>query len=175
VVAALSKLPRPAVLGAGVLACAGLAYPAHDRLVAFSSPLLLWEDAAAKLPDTPVPWGSRALYQVGREYLYAGEPEKAIAATERCARLYPKTVHCAYARGAIHLHQLQYELARKYLLHAIDLNPSEGLLYHRLGLALEGMERLEEAKAAYRRADALGYGGGAFELERLARPKRNKK
>jgi tetratricopeptide (TPR) repeat protein len=175
VVAALSKLPRPAVLGAGALACAGLAYSAHDRLVAFSHPLRLWEDAAAKLPDGPVPWGSRTLYHLGREYLYAGEPEKAIAVTERCARLYPKTVHCVYARGAIHLHQEQYELARKHLLQAIELKPEEGLLYHRLGLALEGLERLEEAKAAYRQADELGYGGGAFELERLARPKRRRK
>jgi Flp pilus assembly protein TadD len=122
-----------------------------------------------------VPWGSRALYQVGREYLYAGQPGKAIAATERCARLYPKTVHCAYARGAIHLHLEQYELARLHLLRAIELQPAEGILYHRLGLALEGLERIEEAKAAYRRAAELGYGGGAFELERLANPDRKKK
>jgi tetratricopeptide (TPR) repeat protein len=174
-VAALSRLPRALALGAGLLACAGLGYAAHDRLVTFSSPLRLWEDAAAKLPDTPVPWGSRALYQVGREYLYAGQPGKAIAATERCARLYPKTVHCAYARGAIHLHLEQYELARLHLLRAIELQPAEGILVHRLGLALEGLERIEEAKAAYRRAAELGYGGGAFELERLANPERKKK
>jgi tetratricopeptide (TPR) repeat protein len=174
-VAALSRLPRALALGAGLLACAGLGYAAHDRLVTFSSPLRLWEDAAAKLPDKPVPWGSRALYQVGREYLYAGQPGKAIAATERCARLYPKTVHCAYARGAIHLHLEQYELARLHLLRAIELQPAEGILYHRLGLALEGLERIEEAKAAYRRAAELGYGGGAFELERLANPDRKKK
>jgi tetratricopeptide (TPR) repeat protein len=175
VVAALSRLPRAAALGAGLLACVALGYAAHDRLVTFSSPLRLWEDAAAKLPDRPVPWGSRALYQVGREYLYAGQPGKAIAATERCARLYPKTVHCAYARGAIHLHLEQYELARLHLLRAIELQPAEGILVHRLGLALEGLERIEEAKAAYRRAAELGYGGGAFELERLARPERKKK
>ena len=175
VVAALSRLPRAAALGAGLLACAGLGYAAHDRLVTFSSPLRLWEDAAAKLPDTPVPWGSRALYQVGREYLYAGQPGKAIAATERCARLYPKTVHCAYARGAIHLHLEQYEIARLHLLRAIELQPAEGILVHRLGLALEGLERIEEAKAAYRHAAELGYGGGAFELERLAKPERKKK
>ena len=175
VVAALSRLPRAAALGAGLLACAALGYAAHDRLVTFSSPLRLWEDAAAKLPDTPVPWGSRALYQVGREYLYAGQPGKAIAATERCARLYPKTVHCAYARGAIHLHLEQYELARMHLLRAIELQPAEGILVHRLGLALEGLERIEEAKAAYRRAAELGYGGGTFELERLAKPERKRK
>jgi tetratricopeptide (TPR) repeat protein len=122
-----------------------------------------------------VPWGSRALYHVGHEYLYAGQPDKAIAVTERCAALYPRTVHCVYARGAIHLQLGQYEVAREYLLRAIELQPAEGVLYHRLGLALEGLERIEEAKAAYRRAAELGYGGGAFELERLAKPDRKKK
>lgn len=175
VVAALSRLPRPGTLAAGLLGCAALAYVAHDRLVTFSSPLRLWEDAAAKLPDTPVPWGSRALYHVGREYLYAGQPEKAIAATERCATLYPRTVHCVYARGAIHLQLGQYGLAQEYLLRAIELKPEEGVLYHRLGLALEGLAQIEEARAAFRRSQALGYGGGRYELERLDRSERRRK
>lgn len=166
-VAALSRLPRAATLGAGLLACAALAYAAHDRLLTFSHPLRLWEDAVAKLPEHSLPWGSRTLYQLGREYLYAGQPEKAIAVTERCARLYPRTVHCVYARGAIHLHLEQYEPARQYFLRAIELKPDDGLLHHRLGLALEGLERIDDAKAAFRRSSELGYGGGRFELERL--------
>ncbi|MGH8741810.1 MAG: tetratricopeptide repeat protein, partial [Burkholderiales bacterium] len=156
----------------GLLAGTALAYAAHDRLVAFSSPLRLWEDAAAKLPEKPVPWGSRALYHLGYELLHAGQPEKAIAATERCALLYPRTVHCVYARGAIHLHLGQYGLAREYLLRAIELKPGEGYLYHRLGLALEGLAQIDQARIAYRRAQALGYGGGRYELERLDRGER---
>jgi protein O-mannosyl-transferase len=175
VVAALSRLPRPATLAAAALGCAALAYAAHDRLVTFSDPLRLWEDAAAKLPDKPVPWGSRALYHVGHEYLYAGQPDKAIAATERCIALYPRTVQCVYARGAIHLQLGQYESAREYLLRAIAFEPREGVLYHRLGLALEGLAQIEEARAAYRRSLELGYGGGRHELERLDRSERRLK
>jgi len=174
-VAALSRLPRPGTLAAGALACAALAYAAHDRLATFSDPLRLWEDAAAKLPDKPVPWGSRALYHVGHEYLYAGQPDKAIAATKRCAALYPKAVQCVFARGAIHLQLGQYESAREYLLRAIALEPREGVLYHRLGLALEGLAQIEEARAAYRRSLELGYGGGRYELERLDRGERRRK
>lgn len=174
-VAVLSRLPRPATLAAGVLGCAALGYVAHGRLVTFSQPLLLWEDAAAKLPDKPLPWGSRTLYHLGYEYLNAGRPAKAIAATERCASLYPRTVHCVYARGAVHLHLGQYELAREHLLRAIELKPGEAILYHRLGLALEGLERIEDAKTAYRRSLVLGYGGGRFELERLDRGERRRK
>lgn len=174
-VAPLSRLPRAGTLAAGALGCAALAYGAHDRLVTFSAPLRLWEDAAVKLPDTPVPWGSRALYHLGYEHLQAGRPDKAIAATERCATLYPATVHCVYARGAIHLQLGQYEQAREYLLRAIELKPGEGVLHHRLGLALEGLGHIEEARAAYRRALELGYGGGRHELERLDRTARRQK
>jgi tetratricopeptide (TPR) repeat protein len=169
-VAALSRLPRSGVIAAGVLAFSVLGYAAHDRLVTFSHPLLLWEDAAAKLPDRPVPWGSRTLYGLGREYLYAGQPEKAIATTERCARLYPRTVQCVYARGAIHLQLEQYELARRHLQRAIELEPDSGVIYHRLGLALEGLKRVAEAKSAFRRAAQLGYGGARYELQRLESP-----
>ena len=38
----------------------------------FFSSLRLWEDAVAKLPQNPVPLGSRTMYNLGREYLYAG-------------------------------------------------------------------------------------------------------
>ena len=171
-VAALSRLPRRGAFAAGLLACAALAYAAHDRLVTFSNPVLLWEDAVAKLPAQPVPWGSRALYQAGHAYLYAGQPRKAIDVAERCTRQYPKTMQCAYARGAIHLHLEQFELARQLLLRAIELRPDVGILHHRLGLALEGLERRDDAKAAYRRSLELGYGGARLELERLDRGER---
>jgi tetratricopeptide (TPR) repeat protein len=171
-VAALSRLPQRAAMVAGLLACALLAHVAHGRLVTFSSPLLLWQDAEAKLPELPVPWGSRVLYQVGREYLYAGQPRKAMDVAERCARQYPRTVHCVYMRGAIHLHQQQFELALRYFQRALELQPGVAYLHHRLGLALEGLDRLDEARVAYRRAIELGHGPARLELQRLERGER---
>ncbi|MDH4172307.1 MAG: tetratricopeptide repeat protein [Betaproteobacteria bacterium] len=169
-VAILSRLTRPGVIAAGALACAILGYAAHARLVTFSDPLRLWEDAAAKLPDRPVPWGSRTLYSLGREYLYAGQPDKAIAATERCMRLYPKTVQCVYARGVVHLQMHEYARATEHLNRALALEPGSAIMHHRLGLALECLGRNEDAEASYRRAQALGYGGGLIELQRLQAP-----
>lgn len=171
-VAALSRLPRRAALAAGIVACAALAYAAHDRLLTFSSALRLWEDAVAKLPGSSVPWGSRALSSLSREYLYAGRPGDALAVIERCLQQYPKDLQCVFGRGAIHLQQGQYELSEAYLRRAIAMQPEEGLLHHRLGLALEGQQRLEDAEAAYRRSLELGYGGGRFELERLQRKRK---
>lgn len=169
-VAALAPVTRIAAIATGVAAMGALAIGAQDRLTTFSSPLRLWEDAAAKLPDKPVPWGSRTLYGVGREYLYSGQTEKAIAAADRCIRLYPRTAQCYYARGAIHLHLEEFESARGALSRALELKPSDGVTAHRLGLALEGLDRVEEAKAAYRRAMELGFYAATFELQRLESP-----
>jgi tetratricopeptide (TPR) repeat protein len=171
-VAILAPVPRIATIATGIAATLTLSFGAHDRLTTFSSPLRLWEDAAAKLPDKPVPWGSRTLYGVGREYLYSGQTDKAVAATERCIRLYPQTAQCYYARGAIHLHLGEFESARRHLSRALELKPGDGVAVHRLGLALEGMQRIDEAKAAYRRAMELGFGPAAFELQRLDSPGR---
>lgn len=168
--AALSLLPRRVALGAGLLACAALACAAYDRLVTFSHPLLLWEDAASKLPDGPVPWGSRTLYGVGREYLYSGQPEKAIATAERCVRLYPKTAQCVYARGVVHLQRHDFAAAAEDLQRALALDPGSAIMHHRLGLALECLGRLEDAKASYREAQGLGYGGALIELQRMQAP-----
>lgn len=169
-VAALSYVPRRAAIAASLLAGAALAFAAHDRLVTFSHSLLLWEDAAAKLPDAPVPWGSRTLYGLGREYLYAGQPEKAIATADRCMRLYPKTVQCVYARGAVYLQMHEYAQAVDTFRRALALDPESGIVHHRLGLALECLGRVDEAKASYREALADGYGGGRMELQRMQAP-----
>jgi len=170
VVAALSRIPRRATIAAGAAALASLAFVAHGRLVTFSDPLLLWEDAAAKLPETPVPWGSRTLYGLGREYLYAHRPDDALATAERCMRLYPKTVQCIYARGAIRLQRREFALAADDLRRALALEPRAGIVHHRLGLALECQGRIEAAKASYREARASGFDSAVFELRRLASP-----
>jgi tetratricopeptide (TPR) repeat protein len=171
VVGLLALLPLRAAAAAGALACALLAYGACDRLGTFANSLRLWEDAVAKLPSTPVPWGSRTLYNLGREYLYAEQPAKAIATVERCTALYPQTAQCHFARGAIHLHLGEFEAARENLARALQLLPSAGVVHHRMGLALEGLERIDEAKASYRTASKLGFKGADLELERLASPK----
>jgi tetratricopeptide (TPR) repeat protein len=169
-VAALSLLPRRWAAGAGLAALAALAYGGHDRLATFADPLRLWEDAAAKLPPGPVPWGSRTLYGLGREYLYAGRPGKALATTERCERLYPRTAQCIYASGAVRLQQHEFARAADDLRRAIALEPASGVMHHRLGLALECLGRVEDAKASYREARSLGYGGAQIELQRLRAP-----
>ena len=170
-VALLNVVPLRAALAAFALAGPLIFYQAHDRLATFSSSLLLWEDAAAKLPANPVPWGSRTLYMLGREYAYSGRPGEAIKIAEKCMEQYPNTVHCYYARGVLHFLLEQYDLALPYLSRAIQLQPGSGIAHHRLGLVLERLGRIEEGKAEYRRASSLGYSGADYEIRRLDSPK----
>ena len=170
VVALASAVPLRAALAAFALAVPVFLYQAHDRLVTFSSSFRLWEDAVAKLPETPVPWGSRTLYMVGREYVYGGQPDKAVGVAERCMAQYPDTVHCYYARGVIHYLLDQNALALPYLSRAVELRPDSGIAHHRLGLVLERLGRIPEAKAEYGRASDLGYKGADFEIKRLESP-----
>jgi len=167
VAATLSAFPLRAAMTASVLAIPLLLFQAHDRLVTFSRSFLLWEDAVAKLPAKPVPWGSRTLYMMGREYMYGGRPDKAIEIAEKCMTQYPDTVHCHYARGVVHFLQGQYGSALRYLVRAVELQPDIGISHHRLGLVLERLGRTREAKAEYGRASDLGFKGADFEIKRL--------
>jgi tetratricopeptide (TPR) repeat protein len=168
--ALLSAVPLRAALGASALAIPLLFYQAHDRLTTFSRSLFLWEDAVAKLPAAPVPWGSRTLYMLGREYVYSGQADKAAVIADRCMAQYPDTVHCYYARGVVHFLQKEYGQALPYLSRAVELQPQSGIAHHRLGLNLEQLGRVQEAKAEYRRAVDLGYEGAQYEIDRLESP-----
>jgi hypothetical protein len=163
----LGVLPVRGAAVAGALACSVLAYGAYDRLGTFANPLRLWEDAVAKLPAAPIAWGSRTLYNLGREYLYSGQPEKAVAIAERCATQYPRTAQCHYARGAIHLHLGEFAKSLDSFARVLELMPESAITHHRIGLALERLDRLEEARASYRAAAKLGFKGADVELERL--------
>jgi tetratricopeptide (TPR) repeat protein len=167
VAATLSALPARAAMAASMLAIPVLLYQAHGRLVTFSSSFLLWEDAVAKLPEKPVPWGSRTLYMMAREYAYGGQPQRAIEVAEKCMAQYPDTVHCHYSRGVIHLLQGQYESALRHLARAVELQPDSGIAHHRLGLVLERLGRTRDAKAEYGRASDLGFKGADLEIKRL--------
>jgi tetratricopeptide (TPR) repeat protein len=161
---------RLALQAAVVAALPFLAFQAHDRLQSFSSGLAVWQDAAAKLPAGPVPGGSRTLYQLGREQLYAGDPAGAIATVDRCIAQYPDTYDCHFARAAIHVELEQYEAALPHIRRAAALRPESGSAAHLLGFALENTGRIEEARASYHAAVKLGFKGAIYRLQQLDEP-----
>ncbi|MGH9581279.1 MAG: hypothetical protein ACRD2R_09800, partial [Terriglobales bacterium] len=168
-VALAGSLPRTAVAVLVGAAAAVLPAQSYDRLGSFASGTALWEDAAAKLAPG-VPGGARTLYLLGREYLYTDQPSKALDVVGRCISLSPASAHCQFARAAIHMQFEQYEAAIPYLIRAIALEPKGGAARHHLGLVLENLGCVEEAKAQYRISAQLGFVGGAYRLMRLEKP-----
>jgi tetratricopeptide (TPR) repeat protein len=168
--AGLARLPGRAAIAIALVALPLLFHQAHDRLRTFASSLALWEDAAAKLPRQAVPGGSRTLYNLGREYLYRDRPGEAIAAAERCLAEYPDTYDCYMARASIHLTLEEYQQALPHLARAIALRAKSGTARHHLGVALENLGCLDEAKAQYRLASKLGFRGADHRLGSLDAP-----
>jgi tetratricopeptide (TPR) repeat protein len=168
--AALDRLPVRVLALSLVPLLALLSWQAHDRLKSFSSGLAIWEDAAEKLPAEPIPGGYRPLYEVGREYLYADRTADAIAVSERCLRLYPRMFDCAFARAAIQIETKQYQKALPSIIYAIALQPGDGASRHHLGLVLENLGCLEEAKAQYRVAVSMHFREAEHRLMRIETP-----
>jgi protein O-mannosyl-transferase len=168
--ALLARLPHRAIAAFAILALPLLFYQAHDRLRTFSSGLALWEDAVEKLPRVAVPGGSRTLYILGREYLYRNQADRAVAVAERCLAEYPETYDCHMARASIHLHLEEYRQAIPHLTRAILLRPESGTARHHLGVAVENLGCLDEAREQYRHASRLGFRGADHRLSRLDSP-----
>jgi hypothetical protein len=164
--AALSYLPRRAALGVAVAAIPVLVVQAYDRLESFSSPLALWEDAAAKLPPG-VPGGSRTLFHLGRELLYTEQPERALAVADRCIAEYPQTPQCYLARGTILLQLERYADALPYLARTIELDPRSGVAHHHRGFAFQELGERQAAIDEYRQSAKLGFGAAAYRLRLL--------
>jgi tetratricopeptide (TPR) repeat protein len=167
---AIDRVPRRVAMALLVPALLVLGWEARDRLHTFSDGLELWQDAVAKLPAQPVPGGHRPLYQLGREYLYRGRPQDALAQVARCNVDYPKTFDCYFARAAIHIELEQYQEALPSIATAIALRPREGAARHHLGLILENVGCTDEALAQYRLAINLGFKGAAYRIQRIESP-----
>lgn len=164
---ALARLPVRAVVVFALLALPLLGYQARDRLQTFASGVALWEDAVGKLPQPGVPGGSRTLYYLSRQYLSEGRADRAAEIAERCLAEYPATYDCHYARAGIHLRQYQPREALPHLVTAVALRPERGIARHKLGLALEYLGCIEEAKDQYRRAARLQIDEARESLNRL--------
>ena len=170
VAAGLDRLQPRLLVALLVPVLALLSWQANDRLQSFSSGLAVWEDAAAKLPSQPVPGGYRPLYELGREYLYAGRAQDAVDVVERCVRLYPRLFECAFARAAIQTEMKQYERALPSINYALGLRPRNGASRHQLGWILENLGCRKEGVAQYRLSLEFGFAPAAYRLQNAESP-----
>jgi tetratricopeptide (TPR) repeat protein len=165
---ALARLPVRAVAVLALLVLPLLFHQARDRLQTFSSGIALWEDAAGKLPGRAIPGASRTLYYLSRQYLSAGRADRAAEIAERCLAEYPATYDCHYGRAEVHLRQYEVREALPHLASAVALRPRRGTARHKLGLALEYLGCVEQAKEQVQKAVKLGVLEAGQDLDRLA-------
>jgi len=170
VAAGIDRMPRRVLVTLLIPALVLLAWQARDRLNTFSSGLAVWEDAAAKLPEGSVPGGYRPLYELSREYLYAGRTEDAVEVNERCIRLYPRIFECAFARAAIQMETRQYGKALTSINYAIGLRPRDGVARNHLGIVLENLGCRKESVEQYRLSVKLGYAWADYRLQHIESP-----
>ena len=166
---ALARLPIRALAVFALVSLPLLAYQAHDRLQTFTSGLALWEDAAAKLPTQPVPGGSRTLYYLSREYLSVGRIDRAFEIAERCLGEYPGTYDCHYARASIHLRREEFREALPHLERAVTLRRGRPEARQKLGVVLERLGCIEQARDQYRHAARQQFDEAREALIRLER------
>jgi hypothetical protein len=76
------------------------------------------------------------------------------------------------ARASIHLHLEEYWQGITHLASAVLLRPESGTARHHIGVALENLGCLDEARAQYRHALNLGFAGAVHRLSRLDTPGR---
>jgi tetratricopeptide (TPR) repeat protein len=102
-----------------------------------------------------------ALYNLAYYYTVTGTRDpsrfaKAFSLYDRISEEDPNNATAPYNKGYIHLEYLQnYDSAALYFSQATELHPGYFQAYYNRGLALESMNRDEEALADYNRALAL--------------------
>ncbi len=101
------------------------------------------------------------LRSVGQDYVLLNDLDDASKWITRSVQLAPDDPESWYALGRLRYTQQQYVDAAKCFEHSRRLAPGSAKVENNLGLAYEGLNRTDDAVAAYRRAIALQDAGPA--------------
>jgi tetratricopeptide (TPR) repeat protein len=114
-----------------------------------------WIDAALeRAPNDPEVYKAAAHFYLARNFRQAPYP---LQAAEGAVRLAPGDAEAQMLLGWSHLQTGDVRAALAALNRAIDLRPDLAQAHHLRGLALQALERHEEAEAAFVRGADLGY------------------
>jgi len=142
-----------AVCSLVILACIPLSW---QRLNTFSDELLLWQEAAAKLPDPTTPGAIRIHYNLGVFHSRAGQMNEALEDFEWVIRQDPQSFSGYWGRSTVWAAKNELLLAAGDLEKVIKLKPGFGIAYYQYGLVLKAMGRTRESESALAKSKALG-------------------
>jgi tetratricopeptide (TPR) repeat protein len=141
------------------------------RLMTFSSPLLLWNDAARLIKDKDDrPGVDRVYHNRGLHLFKLGYADLAIEDFNKALLLNPHHVLVYNDRGAVYLATKKYELALADYNRALEINPKFARPYLGRALTYEGLNNAAAARADYRMLCSMGHNQACKKLESVSVP-----
>ncbi|OGB23138.1 MAG: hypothetical protein A3I66_09040 [Burkholderiales bacterium RIFCSPLOWO2_02_FULL_57_36] len=136
------------------------------RLDTFSSPFLLWNDAARLIKGKDNrPGVDRVYHNRGLELFKLGYSDLAIDDFNKAISLNPGHILVYNDRGAIYLAEKKYEQALADFNKALEINPKFWRPYLGRALTYEGLGNASAALADYKMLCSIGYNVGCKKLE----------
>ena len=158
-----SKLPAKASFIVLFAASAALFPLAREELVSFSSPLLLWGNAARLVEGRSGLVGiDRIHYNLGKAELDDGQYPDAIRDFTKVVEISPKVYQAWYNRGYAYYYDRQPELAIHDFDRALELNPGYAQGYFMRALAYRQTKHEASALADFRKSCDLGFQRGCI-------------
>jgi hypothetical protein len=132
-----------------------------ERLTTFSSPFLLWNDAARLIKDKDNrPGVERVYHNRGLQLFKLGYSELAIDDFSKAISLNPNHVLVYNDRGATYLAMKKYEQALNDFNKALEINPKFARPYLGRALTYDGLNNASAALADYKTLCSMGYTEG---------------
>lgn len=148
-----------------------------NRLETFSSPIKLWNDAAAKLPQPAPPSAARIYNNRGLLRLSQKDFKGAMEDFSTVTNLAPKSPMGYIGQSHADIATHNFSRAEENLKTALLLKPDYGYAWLRLGFLMEHLGRHKEAYFYFEKATALGYPPirfGKVQKTDIAKPQKNK-
>jgi tetratricopeptide (TPR) repeat protein len=118
--------------------------------------------AVEERPDWSTAWNTLGRAELGRALL-----EDALVSFERAIAANPDNRYAWNNLGHTRILREEWQDAALALAHAVDGDEVEPYMWNNLGMALENLDRLDEARAAYEQGAAAGSTLAARNRERL--------
>lgn len=135
-----------------ILACIPLSW---QGLNTFSNELLLWQEAAFKLPNPTTPGAIRIHYNLGVFHSRAGQMNEALEDFEWVIRQDPLSFRGYWGRSTVRAAKNELLPAADDLEKVIKLKPDFGIAYYQYGLVLMAIGRTKDGESALKKSKAL--------------------
>lgn len=148
------------------------------RLVTFSSPLLLWDDAARLIAGKDGrPGVDRIYHNRGLQFAMLGYYDEALKDLTKAVDLNPKQLLAFNDRAATYMKKGEYALAVADFDKAIALNPSFTRAYVGRAFSYTKLKNIEAAREDYKKICSFGYtqacAKAALPVDRSSRKQRS--